>query len=99
MATGAGAVKQALENAVAGRATLEYTSEHDPVRLHSVEGFDQCVVRFTTDIPYLSRWGTPLLLGPGSILDAHTDHERVAKSELDSAVELYVKLVEGLNSA
>src|SRR5712691_6608830 len=93
LATGAGAVKQVLENAVAGRATLEYTSEHDPVRLHSVEGFDQCVVRFTTDIPYLSRWGTPLLLGPGSILDAHTEHERIAKSELVGAVALYVKLV------
>ena len=96
LATGAGAVKQVLENAVAGRATLAYTSEHDPVRLHSVEGFDQCVVRFTTDIPYLSRWGTPLLLGPGSILDAHTEHERVAKSELVSAVGLYVNLVEVL---
>jgi acetylornithine deacetylase len=99
LATGASAVKQVLENAVAGRATLEYTSEHDPVRLHSVGGFDQCVVRFTTDIPYLARWGTPLLLGPGSILDAHTEHERVAKSELVGAVELYVKLVEGLNLA
>jgi acetylornithine deacetylase len=53
-------------------------------------------VRFTTDIPYLSNWGTPLLIGPGSILDAHTEHERVAKSELLKAVEIYRELVQRL---
>src|SRR5688572_24399261 len=96
LVTEAGAVKHILEEAVAGRATLEYISAHNPVRLHTVEGFEECVVRFTTDIPYLTNWGQPLLLGPGSILDAHTDYERVAKSELLNAVELYVKLVEAL---
>lgn len=96
LATEADGVKHILEEAVAGRATLEYISAHDPVRLHAVEGFEECVVRFTTDIPYLTNWGKPLLLGPGSILDAHTDHERVEKSELLRAVELYIKLVEGL---
>lgn len=96
LATEATAVKHVLEEAVAGRATLEYTSAHNPVRLHSVEGFEECVVRFTTDVPYLTNWGKPLLLGPGSILDAHTDSERVAKDELLRAVELYVKLVEAL---
>jgi acetylornithine deacetylase/succinyl-diaminopimelate desuccinylase-like protein len=43
-------------------------------------------------VPYLSAWGQPLLIGPGSILDAHTDHERVSKHELSNAVELYVDL-------
>jgi len=59
-------------------------------------GFEECIVRFTTDIPYLSNWGQPLLLGSGSILDAHTDHERVSKKELREAVGLYVKLTEQL---
>ena len=58
--------------------------------MHAVEGFEQRVVRFTTDIPYLPNWGAPLLLGPGSILDAHTAHERIPKRELVEAVELYV---------
>jgi acetylornithine deacetylase len=53
-------------------------------------------VRFTTDIPYLSNWGKPILLGPGSILDAHTDHERISKRELAAAVDLYVKLAHSL---
>ena len=58
--------------------------------------FEECIVRFTTDIPYLGNWGKPLLLGPGSILDAHTDHERVSKKELSQAVDLYVRLTEQL---
>jgi acetylornithine deacetylase len=53
-------------------------------------------VRFTTDVPYLSNWGKPLLLGPGSILDAHTDHERISKLELQHAVDLYVELAKKL---
>jgi acetylornithine deacetylase len=89
-------VKRVLEDAVGTRGRLEYASAHNPVRLFSAPGFDECVVRFTTDVPYLSQWGKPLLLGPGSILDAHTDHERVSKRELEDAVELYVKLAEKL---
>lgn len=84
--------KGILESAVGGRGRLEYASAHNPVRLFSVPGFEECVVRFTTDIPYLSQWGKALLLGPGSILDAHTDHERISKAELEAAVGLYVRL-------
>ena len=89
-------VKRVLEDAVRGRGQLEYASAHNPVRLFAVPGFEQCVVRFTTDVPYLSNWGQPLLIGPGSILDAHTDHERIAKNELEKAVQLYVDLVKQL---
>jgi acetylornithine deacetylase len=89
-------VKSILENAIAGRAQVEYSSEHEPVRLHTIDGFEPCLVRFTTDIPYLSKWGTPLLLGPGSILHAHTDHEFVEKRELSRAVDLYAQLVRAL---
>ena len=85
-------IKHLLEEAVGDRGRLEYLSAHNPVRLFSVPGFDECVVRFTTDVPYLSNWGKPLLLGPGSILVAHTDEERIAKSELESAIDLYVNL-------
>jgi len=91
-------VKTVLDAAAEGRGRLEYASAHNPVRLYSVPGLEQCVVRFTTDIPYLSNWGKALLLGPGSILDAHTDHERVSKRELEQAVELYVALAKKLNT-
>ena len=85
-----------LEQAVTGRATIDYKSGHNPVRLSMVEGFNQILARFTTDIPYLSNWGKPLLIGPGSILLAHTDHEKINKCELLEAVDLYVNLVKSL---
>jgi acetylornithine deacetylase len=89
-------VKRKLEAVIADRAAVEYLSENEPVHLHTVPDLEQCVVRFTTDIPYLGNWGTPLLIGPGSIFNAHTDHEFVLKSELLEAVDLYVRLTKRL---
>jgi acetylornithine deacetylase len=89
-------VKGLLEQAIDGRASIDYKSVHDPVRLFTMTGFDQMLARFTTDIPYLSNWGKALLIGPGSILDAHTDGEKIRKSDLTKAVELYVELVKAL---
>lgn len=89
-------IKKRLEAAIAGRAKVEYLSAHEPVFLHTIDDLEQCVVRFTTDIPYLSNWGTPLLIGPGSIRKAHTEHESVGKRELAEAVDLYVRLVQSL---
>jgi acetylornithine deacetylase len=89
-------VKAILEAAINGRAEVQYLSEHDPVHLLTIDDLEQCVVRFTTDIPYLSHWGTPLLLGPGSILNAHTEHEFIEKRELAEAVEIYARLVRAL---
>jgi len=96
LAVGAQAAKDLLERAVRERALLEYKSVHDPIKLLTLDGFKTTIVRFTTDIPYLTNWGTPLLIGPGSILDAHTEHERVAKSELMKAVDIYAALVRRL---
>jgi acetylornithine deacetylase len=89
-------VRKLIEAAIAGRAEVEYLSEHEPVRLETIDGIEQCIVRFTTDIPYLSNWGKPLLLGPGSILNAHTEHEFVEKRELEQAIEIYVRMVSTL---
>jgi len=85
-------VRELLEGAVGSRARIEYLSFTPPVRLTAVPDFEQCVVGYTTDVPHLSNWGTPLLLGPGSIHDAHTARERIAKAELERGVELYVRL-------
>lgn len=85
-----------LAHAVAGRAEITYLSLTEPVKMLRVEGFASCVVRFTTDLPHLSNWGTPLLLGPGSIFDAHTDGEKIALEELAQAVGLYERLARTL---
>lgn len=89
-------VEIALRSVVRDRAEIEVLSCSEPVRMLEVEGFDQKVVRFTTDIPHLPNWGTPLLLGPGSILVAHTKDEFVLKKDLETAVGLYVNLVKKL---
>ena len=96
LAKDSSAVKELLEQSIDGRAIIDYKSVHDPVRLFTTGGFDQMLARFTTDIPYLSNWGRALLIGPGSILDAHTDGEKIRKSDLTKAVELYVELVKAL---
>jgi acetylornithine deacetylase len=96
LVTPAAPVKEMLERVVGDRALVEYLSAAEPQQLLAVAGFETCVVRFTTDIPYLTNWGTPLLIGPGSILDAHTDHERIAKRELTEAVDLYADLIRTL---
>lgn len=66
------------------------------VRLHTVPGFDTAVFPFTTDIPFLDRWGTPLLFGPGSFLLAHTAEEHLPLDEFDAAIGAYVRLARAL---
>jgi acetylornithine deacetylase len=89
-------VQKVIEKAVKGRGEIEVMSCSLPVKMLQVEGFRQKVVRFTTDIPHLPNWGTPLLLGAGSILFAHTKNEFVLKKDLTEAVGLYVNLVKKL---
>ena len=69
-----------------------------PVRMHTVPGFDTQVFPFTTDIPFLDRWGAPLLMGPGSITLAHTADEYCEVAELHRAVDLYADVARSLMS-
>jgi acetylornithine deacetylase len=62
------------------------------VTLHTVPGFPTAVFPFTTDVPFLTRWGAPLLFGPGSILVAHTSHEHLEIAELERAIDAYEQL-------
>ena len=89
-------VRAELTEAAAGLAEVEFTLEIPFIRLRAIEGFPTMVAKFTTDIPKLSNWGEPLLLGPGSIHVAHTPYEKLAKSELLDAVEVYIKVVKQL---
>jgi acetylornithine deacetylase len=88
--------RKAIEQAVAGLAEVEFTLEIPFMRLRQVEGLDTMVAAFTTDVPALTNWGEPLLLGPGSIHVAHTPFEKIAKKELLAAVDLYFELAQRL---
>jgi acetylornithine deacetylase len=76
--------------------TLEHVLEVPPVRMHVPPGFETATFAYTTDIPLLSAWGRPLLIGPGSIRVAHTDHEHVRIADLELAVEQYVAIARQL---
>jgi acetylornithine deacetylase len=88
--------RAAIQRAVQGIATVDFTLEIPFRRFHPPAGLPTMVAAFTTDIPWLGNWGEPVLLGPGSIHVAHTPDERLAKKELFTAIELYVKTAGGL---
>ncbi|MFN2398976.1 MAG: M20/M25/M40 family metallo-hydrolase [Gemmatimonadaceae bacterium] len=89
-------VKRRFEKWLAGRAAFEYGSYIPSQRFHVIPGFKSGPVAYTSDIPLLSRWGTPLLFGPGSIHVAHTDSEHVDIPELRNSVDAYVRIVRTL---
>lgn len=66
---------------------------HVRLKTWPVPGIETAVFPFTTDIPLLSRWGAPLLFGPGSFLLAHTAEESLAIEEMEAAVGKYLHLV------
>jgi acetylornithine deacetylase len=79
-------------------AKVEFTLEIPFVRLRTFEGLPTMVAAFTTDIPALSNWGQPLLVGPGSIHVAHTEGEYVEKKQLHEAVALYCEVARKLGA-
>lgn len=76
----------------AGQAHIDAGETVPAAHLTPLPGFDTTVVAYATDVPNLGNWGTPYLLGPGSIHVAHTDDEHIAVAELERAVELYERL-------
>jgi acetylornithine deacetylase len=78
------------------RVTIEHEQEAPTVHLITVPGFERAVFPYTTDIPFLARWGQPLLFGPGSIHVAHTVDEHVSIAGLTAAVDHYVTLARAL---
>jgi len=89
-------LRREIEARTSGLVAVEDVLVVPPVRLKTLDGYDSEVFSFTTDIPFLARWGTPLLLGPGSVTVAHTDNEHVTVAELVRASELYEQLASAL---
>jgi acetylornithine deacetylase len=85
-------VRLTLEKWAEGKAELEWGSYTPMQRLKTIPGFETGPMAYTTDVPFLSRWGTPLLFGPGSIRVAHTPDEFVDVGELKASVDSYERL-------
>ena len=71
-------VREALR-VVEGLVGIEHVLDIPAVRMHTLAGFETAIFPYTTDVPWLTNWGTPILVGPGSIHVAHTD----ARAPLD----------------
>jgi acetylornithine deacetylase len=89
-------LRREVEQAVAGLARVEFILEIPFLRLRTLDGLPTMVAAFTTDIPALTNWGEPLLIGPGSIHVAHTEGEYIEKKQLLDAVDVYCSIAKKL---
>ncbi len=84
--------KEKLNELIPAGMELMYFAQSDPQSMYVPDGETSTTVAFGTDIPYLRAMGTPVLIGPGDIMNAHTDHECILVSELEDAVRIYKNL-------
>jgi acetylornithine deacetylase len=89
-------VRAAFAEWAQGRAELVWGSYIPAQHFHVIDGFEVAPVAYTSDIPLLDRWGTPLLFGPGSIHVAHTPDEHIDIPELEAAVDAYDRILRTL---
>jgi len=92
------ALRREITETVGTLAEVRFTRETPFLRLRTLDGLPTMVAAFTTDVPSLTNWGEPLLLGPGSIHVAHTEGEFVEKAQLLEAVEIYCSMAKRLGS-
>ena len=89
-------IRASILKTVGDRADVEFSLDLPFVRMRKVGNLPTMIAKFTTDIPSLTEWGEPFLLGPGSIHVAHTSAEKIAKKELVECVDLYYDLASDL---
>jgi acetylornithine deacetylase len=87
--------RQILETA-GDSVKVEFPLELPFLRFRTIDGLPTMIAAFTTDIPKLTNWGEPLLIGPGSIHVAHTDGEFIEKRQLAEAIDFYCTIAKGL---
>jgi acetylornithine deacetylase len=92
-------VTERLRSLLGENVELVANKGYAPLPFHVPAGEPSIAVAFGTDAPYMPRWGTPLLFGPGSILDAHTDGEKLSLASLEEAVARHVQTVTRLLGA
>jgi acetylornithine deacetylase len=89
-------IREAVTRLVGDRAEVSFSLDMSYVRMRKVGDLPTMIAKFATDIPSLTAWGEPFLLGPGSIHVAHTPDEKISKKELLECVDLYVDLATNL---
>ena len=89
-------LRRHITDAVAGKAEAYFPLEIPYMEMTTVPGIETMIAAFTTDVPALTNWGKPVLIGPGSIHVAHTEGEYIEKKQLLDAVDLYASIVRQL---
>jgi acetylornithine deacetylase len=85
-------LRQEIISAAGDKAEPNFVLEIPYMEFTTVPGIETMIAAFTTDIPALTAWGRPLLIGPGSIHVAHTDGEYIEKQDLLAAIDLYARI-------
>jgi len=80
-----------LKDLLNSQTEMKILSNSPPQRLTDIPQLQvpRCIVSFGSDIAHLRHLGQPILIGPGSIHDAHTDHEKILIADLHKAVDIY----------
>ncbi len=91
-------LREKIKQIIGDRCEFVLIRETPVLLMEKLDGYETDIVAFTTDLPSLTNWGRPLLLGPGSISTAHTENECIRKSDLTAAADLYYRLVRDLKS-
>ncbi len=89
-------LRRQITSAADGKAEARFKLEIPYMEFATVPGIETMIAAFTTDIPALTAWGQPLLIGPGSIHVAHTEGEYIEKRQLLEAIDLYAKIARDL---
>ena len=89
-------LRRQITAAAGDKAEPNFILEIPYMEFTSVPGIETMIAAFTTDIPALTNWGQPLLIGPGSIHVAHTEGEYIEKRELLAAIDLYAGIAKRL---
>jgi acetylornithine deacetylase len=91
------AVRRMVRDAMRFQVEVEEVLCIPALHLEKLPGFETTVVSYTTDIPaFEGAWGKPFLIGPGSILVAHTRDERIPKKQLAESIDIYASMVRQL---
>lgn len=67
-----------------------------PAHYVTLPGFESGPVAFGSDAPHLTGFGHKIICGPGSIRYAHRPDEHILVKDLETAVELYIKMYKAL---
>lgn len=85
-------ILDAVKSALVDGVTMRLLTENGPERFEVPDGYERGIANFNTDASYMKNLGRILLVGPGDIEVAHSEHEHITIDEFNRGVQLYTRL-------